>query len=293
MKISKSLLRFLLIPVLPLTIVSTQAATQGYWRFESGGFLSDSSGNGHTLSTSGTAPVQTVIPATGSGSSFLTTIPQTGSSNARYADNTGANGHFFVADPFSVTNFTLEAFADKKTVQTTGTQYLVSQWTSAGNQRSYAFGISGSSGVGSSSTANELFLLLSQTGSNTIIINSGMFLSLNTDYYTGVSFDLSNTASGIKFYSQNLTSGGSLQTSTVGHSLTALNDSTTLLRIAGFDANDTNRLNGLIDEVRISDSVLAPSQLLVTAVPEPNTTFAVLLGGVVMLLVYRRRSRQA
>ncbi len=292
MKISKSLLRFLLIPALPLAMVSAEAATQGYWRFEdSPGFLLDSSVNGLTLSTAGTAPVQTAIPLTGNGSAFPTVIPQTGSANAKFADNGGANGHFFVADPFTVTNFTLEAVLNRE-VQSTSTQYILSQWTGLGNQRSYAFGVSGSNGVGGG-PANELFLLLSQAGSTTSVFGSGLILGLNTDYYAGVSFDLGNTASGIKFYSQNLTSGGALQTASVGHSLTALNDSTTLLRIGGFDANDTNRFNGLLDEVRISDSVLGTSDLLVTAVPEPNTTFAVLLGGVVMLLVYRRRSRQA
>jgi len=259
----------------------SQAATLGYWRFESSpGFLSDSSGNDHTLTAVG-SPTQGSI----TGTDFPTTIPQTGAANASLAQTSNGNV-FSLADPFNVTDFTIEAFFAKN-VQTTETQYFVSHWEASGGQRNYAFGISGSNGV-NGGPANELFLLLSDDGASTSIINSGLTASLSTDSYSGVSFDQSNQSSGVTFYLQDLT-GGSLQSSSAAHAITDLNEPTSTFRIASFSGNSsTSVLQGEIDEVRISDTVLSSSQLL--AVPEPSVA-ALALGGIGSLFLIGRRRR--
>jgi hypothetical protein len=108
------------------------------------------------------------------------------------------------------------------------------------------------------------------------------------DYYVASVFNLA--AQQVTFYLQDLTNAGPLQTSTAAHPLTTLNTTSGLV-IGGFtvDAFEFG-LDGLIDEVRLSNTVLAPSDLLVSAVPVPAAVWLLCsaLGG---LGFARRRIR--
>lgn len=279
---------------------NAHASTTAYWRFGDGSsFLADSSGNGYTLSTvdGKTAPTQTAIPVSGAGSSFPTSIPQTNASNQYFANFQSATttAYTTATNLTHLSAFTVEMYTNK-VVQSTSNQYLVSEYSSSeGNFRSYALGIGGSTSSGGGAiAANELYVLLSESGTDTNIYASGLTIDAADDYYIAMSFDASNQASGLTFYVQNLTDNGPMQTVSLAHTITDLYESGQSFRVGGYQNNEgfvasSNRLQGIIDEVRLSDTVLAESQLL--AIPEPSTT--VLLIGVLSLcgtILWRRKS---
>ncbi|MBI1370046.1 MAG: hypothetical protein GC162_15505 [Planctomycetes bacterium] len=270
-------------------------ATVGYWRFEGAAtvtaganndFLDDYSGNGLALSTAGTPTVtQYNLPGSGTGSKYPNPVPSGSQSNTKAA--TFPNGGYLaVADApiLTVHDFTAEAFITK-TANTSGTQYIASQWLVSGNQRSWSFGVAGTSDIsGNPGSANDLFIGLSDAGSDAGVVVSGIDIALNKDYYVAVSFDESNFASGVTFYIQNLTDGGPLQVVTKSHTIASLFDSNTFLRIGTFNGS-SSPWNGAIDEVRLSNTVLTASQLLI--VPTPTALPAGL--GLLGLFSLRRR----
>ena len=73
----------------------------------------------------------------------------------------------------------------------------------------------------------------------------------------------------IIFYAKDLTNGGPLLLSTTSHSRTALNSNSNFVIGNALDEAFQFGLDGLIDEVRLSNTVLAPSALLINAVPLP------------------------
>ena len=265
---------------LMMPVVHVSAATVGYWRFEdSPGFLADSSGNSNTLSTVGT-PVQEAIPGSGNGSTFSNPIPLTGATNTDMASN-NSSSNFTISGSFNLLDdFTIEAYVNKDN-QTTGTQYFVSQWRATAGGRAYAFGVGGSSSAGGGAISpNEMFLLLSDNGNDTIIVSSGLTLNVDTDYFVAVSFDESDQATGVNFYAQDLTNDGPLMTAKLGHSIDSLSDgSASNFRIGAFGSgtgDSISQLQGVIDEVRLSDTALSQNELLI--VPEPASLILLLAG---------------
>jgi hypothetical protein len=158
--------------------------------------------------------------------------------------------------------------------------YVVSQYTTTGDQRSFSFGID---------PDERLKILLSSDGTTFASYTSTLpALALDTDYYIGVSFDAANTTSGLTFYLQDSTNSGSLQSLSTVHSTTGVFDSTADVLIGSFNGSvSTNRWKGYVDEARISDTVLSQSQLLIS-VPEPSS-YVLLMGGMAALLLLRRR----
>jgi hypothetical protein len=274
---------------------SSQAAVVGHWQFEDGAFLDDSSGNGNTLTNVG-GMAQVAIPGSGNGSDFPTTIPQTGATNGRIADFTATSGvsGFSDADNASYGSiatsgaFTIEAFINSGSGggAPEDARYIAAQYDSGSSQRSWGFQVNGDEG---------LTLLLGDMGTfwespdtaNNII-------SFNTDYYVAVSFDIA-TDDAI-FYWQDLTNGGTLQTQTVNLvtaysvNATSLGDPTLDFTI-GYSAGSDKRWDagGVIDSVRLSNTALSESELLI-AVPEPSTV-ALALGALAGVLVMARRRR--
>lgn len=254
------------------------AAVVGYWRFESGAFLADSSGNGFNLTngSGGSAAAQVSLPASGGGSAFPTTIPGTGASNGSAASFDGGDILSTPDNPaFTSTTFTVEAFV------TTG---------SLGATQAIAGQLSGASG-----NANRSFLL-AINGSGALQMNynssstaaSGLpALEAGKDYYVAVTVDMADlTTSGITFYVKNLTDNTAMVSNGVTHTGTTLVDSAAAFAI-GSTASPSSPWTGLIDEVRLSNTKLSGTELLMP-IPEPS---AAALAGLAGFLALGRRRR--
>ncbi|HSI37396.1 MAG: LamG-like jellyroll fold domain-containing protein [Phycisphaerae bacterium] len=259
------------------------AAVIGYWQFEDvPGYLADSGPGGRTLALpGGTAdPAQVTLPTTGPGSAFVNAVPTT----AKAASFDGSDRFERADEPaFTDTTFSAEALINGSNFESiTAQKSIIGQWNSTGNQRSWLLAVNGSG-------ANaKLNLLVSTNGSDTVIIPSGLpALAANTDYYVGVTVDLSDTSdTGVTFYQKDL-STGDVSIAGVAHAATTLKDSASDLTIGSTD-QPSSQFTGLIDQVRYSDEKLAPDQLLV-AVPEPGT--AGLLGVLAVGALARRRRK--
>jgi len=247
-------------------LATASASTVGHWRFEtSPGLLADSGGNGLTLSPQGTAPAAYLVPASGPASAFPSVIPQTGAANATAADlGTPGTGNFARADgpSFALTNFTIEAFVHRG-LAPAGTQYLVSQYDfTIGSQRSWGLGVAGTSPP-SGLSPGELFLNLSGNGVNGVVVGSGLIVGTGADFFVAASVEASNLSAGVTFHLKDLTTGGPLASSTRSNPVGTVFNSTGDFLIGGYNGGG-NRWSGIIDEVRLSNAVLAPYQFLVT-----------------------------
>ncbi|MEE4661776.1 MAG: hypothetical protein V2J89_15005, partial [Halieaceae bacterium] len=95
---------------------------------------------------------------------------------------------------------------------------------------------------------------------------SGLVVDLNKDYYVAAAVDISGGTA--TFYTQNLTDGGDLISNTVAHTATGL-ESYTSTWIGETPDPFNFTFDGIIDEVRISNTVLGENELLISAVPLP------------------------
>ncbi|MEX1087837.1 MAG: LamG domain-containing protein [Phycisphaeraceae bacterium] len=276
-------LSFLLV-VVAVSSIQVSAATIGYWRFEdSPGFTADSSGNGFTLATNGTAPTQITKPA-----AFPTPVPGNGLPNAESASFGGA-GHFTAADNalFSVgSQFTIEAFISSSDYSTTAAQILAAQYAASSNNRAWHFSLT---------TGGVLRLGLSSggTGATEVTTLSPYTLDDGDDYYVAAVFDGTLAeANRITFYIKNLTDNGPILSQAASSAISSVFDSITSFTIGGAvdmsagGGNRNDRFTGAMDEVRWSNSALTQSQLLI--IPEP-ASLALLIAGGTLLLPSRRR----
>lgn len=108
----------------------------------------------------------------------------------------------------------------------------------------------------------ELSLYVAQ-GGDFDFVGSGFQVEVGRDYYVASVFDLD--AQQITFYVQDLTNDGPLQSSTATHNRTALNSISTFV-IGGSPGGFDFGLDGLIDEVRLSNTALSSSELLINTV---------------------------
>ncbi len=261
--------------------------TVGHWRFEGdgGSWLLDCSGNGRDLTAQGSPP-QISLPASGPGSGFHNPILQTGQPN-QSAVHLSGSGQWLTApdhDVFTSNTFTIEAYVNIDTLDLGSTPIVASHFNSSVDERGWFFAISPDSG--------KLLLALSangQTGTgNTEVITSNLTIEAEKDYYIAAAVNVADTsAEGITFYLQNLTDDGPLLSENRSHNLDELHNSTALFAIGAQGRTPSgNFFPGIIDEVRLSNVMLSPDQLL--AVPEPSDCLLLLLS-VLVLLPMRRR----
>ncbi len=264
--------------VISAVTVST-AGTVGYWRFESGAFLQDSSGNGNGLTEVGNVS-QVSLPGTGNGSGFPTTIPQTGASNGSSLsfDDSTVSG-FTAVDSTSLDTisangtFTLEAYIS--TGSSSASEYIVNQYDSSlggSSERSFSFQTNAENGLSIFLGRSDLQYMGFHKSTDNLFVN-------NRDYYVAVTYDVSiNTST---FYWQDLSPNpavaglqsetGSYTTGGAGYDGTLGNPNSVPLTIGHRNgSSQTWDSGGLMDEVRISNTVLGQNDLLVS-IPEPST----------------------
>ncbi|NQT94485.1 MAG: LamG domain-containing protein [Lentisphaerae bacterium] len=230
---------------------SADAATVAYYRFEDGpGFTNDSAGTRH-LSNSGA--VQTNLPASGRGSRFSDPGPWPFAANTNAAEYDGGDlmdtgtggGNLITTD-----RFTVEALIHMDSVS--GGREVAAQWDTA-NKRSWIVRIDG--GV--------LQLFVSGDGSDFESETSGITLLASRDYFIAVTY--SNGAA--EFWVRNLTDEESFQASKTFTTHTTVLPTDQL--VVGSQAGGANKIDGLIDEVRISDVALATNEFLVSPHAHP------------------------
>ncbi len=267
------------------------AATIGYWRFENGNFLGDSSGNGYTLSdgTSTLVTQTTPLPGAGTGSHFYNPIPQTGAANNGLATK-GLNNSFLRS-----TVIDLEAVSATQTY----TFEMLFNITEYANKNSFLASYYNSdearSWVIQITETRGLNFQVSNTGVGYIIADSGMTLDLNTDYYLGVVVDLTSAIQAersVTFYLQDLTNGSALFSTVVDDyapNTTFAADNTGIALGTAYNRSDlSDRIGVSFDEVRFSNTALSEGELL-ASVPEPSAS-ALLAGLIGIGLVLRRRA---
>ena len=266
----------------------SHADTVGYWRFgdDPNGFLADSGGNNLHLrqldpnDVAGIAnydpnvqadATQVAIPGSGPGSTFDDAIAGN-AQMAQYAPGFNRGSGFVVDDDpvFTVSDFTIEALIHREAdpnskipVWPIAGQYSTkADYLGPANARSWKLNVRDGE---TSSDFGQLSLAISQNGSSIEAVKSGSSLTLDPDkdYYVGVSFDLSNQTDGVTFYVKDLTGGGPMQIVKLGHTLTSLFDTSAPFWV-GTGINPWQRQGeGFVDEVRLSNVVLDPSELLV------------------------------
>lgn len=246
-----------------LVVSAAHAATVGYWRFESeANFLEDSGPNGLDLTANGSPlPVYSPLPALGYGASFPDSVPLTGEANNGIASFPSNGGILIHADnpAFEFTDVTIEAMVSR--VVTYTDNHLISQYSTTGNQRGWAFGLR------RSSLGGAPFLYYCEDGAAAQYVqpNVDSWVEYN-DYYVAVTFDSSGTAT---FYKKNLTQDLDMEVVTVTHEFGSLFNSTADF-VIGNNADGTRPFAGAIDEVRISDCVLEPEDLLIPLTSTPG-----------------------
>lgn len=282
------------------------AGTIGYYRFESGSVTTDSSGNGRNLTIAGinAAPVSYTLPTRATvtttqspypvaGSYFPTASPLTGTANNYAVQGGGANQtfqkYYSLASTSITSGLTVETYLNLANNDST-TKIIANQGANQTNG-SWAFLVTSDvSGQGERQLLFQYATAAGAWGSNGLdSVKLGVPLTVGVDYYVAVSFDLAATS--VTFYMQNLTEGGPLQVVTQARHATGYYDSTAPMTI-GADGTGGNGWHGTLDEVRISDSALSQSQLLIS-VPEPASVGMALMGLGLILGASRRRNKKA
>lgn len=248
------------------------AATIAYWRFEDD--LLDSSGNSHTATGGAGFGYSNGVPGS-------VIDPGNLSNTASYQQGTAATtvaSSLQISNTFSQGSFTVEAFVYLN-AGADNFQQILSNVNNSTNTGIY-FSVGGTSIAAVSSGYNGNGVL-----SEGVV---GVGAPLATETWLHVAW-VGNYSAGngtaVQFYVDGAAVGG-LQfyaASSSGSSHINMGSDDWLM------GGPSNNFNGLIDELRISDVALAPSEFL-TAVPEPTVAGSVAVGVLAMLMPRLRRN---
>ena len=235
------------------------ATTVAHWNFND---LTDSSGNGHTLTNANASTTLSGGQAvfTGAGSSVAGTDLTSATDNPAWDDLS------FTVE--SIFTFTTPTAANISTI---------AAHLSNGGGRQWLFG---------TNAANAPVLLVRELGmtSEATFISSFGALTSGRTYYFGaaVDFTAANPADRVTLYFRDITGDSSFLAQNFTTNITALESSSSPLTI-GSTGHSTSRLTGSIHQIRFSDTKLGPNDLLIAPVPEPSaallSVFAVSLFG--------------
>jgi mono/diheme cytochrome c family protein len=172
--------------------------------------------------------------------------------------------------------FTVEAFVLLKSVyEDAAVRTIAATWDGKENSPGWSLGVTGQK---SKNRPQALVLQLAgeptegSTGVEAVF--SGLTIEFNRPYFVAVSVDLANTnENGITFYSKDLSNDDEpLQVTHVAHRTAQPIRATANFTIGGRDTGLDHVWDGLIDDVRLSNSVLKPEQLLLTSESITETT---------------------
>lgn len=258
--------KWILAGLIFLALPRLDAAVIGYWRFENN--LLDSSGNslnatgGTGFGYSSNVPGSVIEP----GSLTNLSSYQQGSAGSTVSVNSP------MSTTFSLGSFTVEAFVYLNPLADNFQQILSNRTTGEGIYFSVGTSMSGYMGG-----ANGF------GGDSQVVSGSG--LDTQTWYHVAwVGFYQPNNGTAVQFYVNGDAVGGMAYFAANGATHILMSDEDWLI------GGPSNNFNGLIDELRISNEALTPSQFL-TAVPEPSSIALLVLGALPLALRRRKTAR--
>lgn len=213
-----------------------------------------------------------LAPEARHGEALVETMPQTGGKAALFQPD-GEQPYFAAARHAGLpeADFTVEAVVLLETLyKDASVRTIAAQWNSDSNSPGWALGVT------SEKSAYRPRNLIVQLVGNTAegkrryeVIASDIHLKLNTPYYVAVRVDIDNTSpAGVQFYVDDLSVANEPpQRAATAHDVVAAYRGSSALTIGGRDQSNGHRWDGLIDEIRISRSVLPEEQLLLGATP--------------------------
>ena len=259
-----------------------RAATVAYWRFEEGvadtaasgdGSILDSSGNGNNGNPVNGPVYSSNVPAS--------TIPQTGAADSLSMSFNGIDQSIFIPDYSDLAltqSLTLEAYIDPLSINSisnspTDSEAIVFRGDSRNGYDPYKLGIS----------HGDLGFTITDASNDSASV-SVPFDAVNQ--WTEVAGTLDDATGVMDLYEN----GALVATTTTTIRPFATLDSSDDpgLGIGNVEAADNEYFDGYIDEVRISDAALLPSQFLDASVPEPALS-GLLTFGLLGFVVCRRR----
>lgn len=272
----------------PVVVVPVRDRGTAYWRFESNPRrIADQHDNATLVepSTATMRPTSTPRPASGPGSAFPDFDNEYGTNIQSLKFEVSKSQYMPALDKPLLTSganrqFTFEAFANLASVTPAGAWRTLAAHGGANGSNTADMGWQLSvSSEGSGRGARNLILEFSATGSNSApdLVDSDLQLQLGVDYYVAVAFNPADTSTaGVTFYLKDLTNDGPLQIARKGHAFTSLWDSSLPLMIGS--GNYTAHWDGLIDEVRFTNRLLAPPELLISRIRTPFQNWLVANG---------------
>jgi hypothetical protein len=165
-------------------------------------------------------------------------------------------------------DFTVEGFVLLKSVyEDSSVRTIAAQWTGKPSQPGWALGVTGRKSM---SKPNTLVLQLSsgpdEEGGYEPVF-SGLHIELNKPYFVAASLRLAETGEGgVTFYAKDLSNDDEpMQVARATHKVTAMTRSGTAFTMGGRHGDPNHLWDGLIDDVRLSNTVLEQEQLLLTS----------------------------
>jgi mono/diheme cytochrome c family protein len=173
-------------------------------------------------------------------------------------------------------DFTIEAVIQLDSLYKDATvRTIVSHWDSNSSHPGWALGVTSER---SAYKPRNLILQLvgdpARGGAGYEVIASGLRPQLNRPYYVAVSVRIADVSpAGVTFTMRDLSQAdAAVQTAHVAHKVTGHYRSPGALVIGGRDGANSHRWDGLIDDVRVSDSALPAEQLLLVDDSESAST---------------------
>jgi hypothetical protein len=263
------------------SISIARATTVAYWRFEEGSPGAAASGTGAILDSSGNGNNGTPVDGpTYSTNVPVSIIPETGAPNQLSMLFNGTDQQIFIPDSPSLAltqSLTLEAYIDPLSISS------ISGSPTDGEEIVFR---------GDNRNGFDPYKLLISHGNLEFDITDASndeatvevpFSAINQ--WTEVAGTLDNSTGVMDLYQNGILVATT--TTTIRSFATLDSNDKPGLGIGNVEASDNDYFDGYIDEVRISDQALSPSQLL-GAVPEP-ASLGIVCAGILLSLARPRR----